>query len=87
LERLGAENVRQRLDHAGPGGGAEVPGLEMTRSDVEAWLAGEDRATVKLQAERQAQTLWWAKAATVIAGAGIVVSIIIAVVGYIWPAK
>jgi hypothetical protein len=27
LERLGTDNVRQRLDHAGPGAGAVIPGL------------------------------------------------------------
>ena len=42
LERLGVDNVRQRLV-PGSGGGSVVPGLGpgfgMTRGDVEEWLA------------------------------------------------
>lgn len=80
LESLGVDNVRQRLSYAGSGGYAVVPGLgrgpglDLTRSDVEAWLAEKDRAARRLQSD----TLWWAKAAAWIGIAGIVVAIAIA---------
>lgn len=87
LERLGVENVRQRLDHAGSGGGSVISGLGpsfgMTRSDVEAWLAEKDQEARKMQLD----ILWWAKTAAFIGAAGILVAIAIAVIGYIWPAK
>jgi hypothetical protein len=50
LERLGVDNVRERLRYAGPGGGSIVPGLgdgKMLRSDVEGWLEGQDKAARK----------------------------------------
>jgi hypothetical protein len=55
----------------------------MTRSDVEEWLAQEDRAAQKLQLD----ILWWAKAAACLGAVGIVVAVAIAAVGYIWPTK
>jgi hypothetical protein len=80
LDSLGVGNVRQKLDHAGPGQGAAVtglgPGFGMTRGDVEAWLAEKDRAADTLQRD----TLWWAKSATWVGIAGIAVAIVIAAV-------
>ena len=87
LERLGTDNVRQRLDHAGPGPGAVVPGLGeqfgMTRSNVEEWLAEEGRKAAKLQLD----ILWWAKAAAIIGAVGIGVTIAIAAMPYVFPTK
>jgi hypothetical protein len=76
LERLGIDNVRQRLRYAGAGPGSIVPGLgdgRMLRGDVEDWLAGKDKALRERAEKLQEDTLWWAKAAAWIAGAGIVV--------------
>jgi hypothetical protein len=85
LERLGVENVRQRLDHAGSGAGSVVPGLgpsfDMTRGEVEEWLAEKSQEATKLQLN----ILWWAKAAAWIGFAGILVAIAIAAVPYLWP--
>jgi hypothetical protein len=79
LDRLGVDNVRQRLDFSGPGTGAVVPGLGpgfgMTRGDVEEWLAEKGREAAKLQLD----ILWWAKAAAWIGLIGILVTIAIAV--------
>jgi hypothetical protein len=87
LERLQTDNVRQRLDHAGPGPGAVVPGLGpqfgMTRSDVEEWLAEKNREAAKLQLN----IFWWAKAGALIAGIGILVAIVIAIIPYVLPTK
>jgi hypothetical protein len=87
LERLGVENVRQRLDHSGPGAGSVVPGLGpsigMTRGDVEEWLAERSQEATKLQLD----ILWWAKAATLIGGVGILVTIAIAALSYVLPSK
>jgi hypothetical protein len=62
LERLGVDNVRQRLV-PGSGGGSVVPGLGpgfgMTRGDVEEWLAEKSQEAAKLQLK----ILWWARAA------------------------
>jgi hypothetical protein len=81
LNRLGIDNVRLKLAYAGPGPGSLVPGLGpgygMTRSDVEDWLAERSRADAK----QQSDILRWAKAATWLAGIGIVVAIIIALLG------
>jgi hypothetical protein len=81
LNKMGAPNVRQRMQHAGAGDGSIVQGLGnpwMSRGDVEEWLAEKDREASKLQAD----TLWWAKAAfwgTVSVGiVGIVVTIVAA---------
>lgn len=46
LEGAGTANVRDKLRYAGPGGGAVVPGLasgDLSRGDVEDWLAGKER--------------------------------------------
>jgi hypothetical protein len=84
LDRLGVENVRQRLDFSGRGGGALEPGLGsgfgMTRGDVEEWLAARSREAAKLQVD----ILWWAKAAAVIGGIGILVTIAIAAASFVW---
>jgi len=81
LNRLGIDNVRLKLAYAGPGPGSVVPGLGtgfgLTRSDVENWLAERSRADAK----QQSDILWWAKAAALIGGIGIVVTIIIALLG------
>jgi hypothetical protein len=85
LDRLGVENVRLQLMHAGPSRGSVVPGLGkrpdqqfgMTRGDVEDWLAEQTRVA----ARQQADILWWAKAAAIIGLAGIAVAIIVAVLG------
>ena len=86
LERLGVDNVRQRLAHSGPDGGAMVPdlgpGLGMTRSAVEDWLAEKSQETTKLQHD----ILWWAKAATWIGVTSILVMIALTALSYIWPA-
>jgi hypothetical protein len=72
--RRRVENVKLKLGVAGTGTGAAVPGLgqklAMTRGDVEDWLAEQDREAAK----RQIDTLWWAKAATWIGVAGILVA-------------
>jgi hypothetical protein len=44
----------------------------MLRSDVEDWLASQDRALRDRAEKLQRDTLWWAKAAAWIAGVGIV---------------
>lgn len=47
LEATGATNVRDKLRHAGPGRGAAVRGFscgELTRGDIEDWLAAKERA-------------------------------------------
>jgi hypothetical protein len=79
LDRLGIENVKLKLGHAGPGSGSVVPGLGagfgMTRGDVEDWLGGP-RGT-----KQRVDTLWWAKAATWIGAVGILVAIAIAALG------
>src|ERR1700677_1841324 len=83
LEGLQTANVRQRLDHAGPGASSVVPGLRpqfgMTRSDVEEWLAEKSREAANLQLN----ILWWAKAGALIAGGGILVAIAIAIIPHI----
>lgn len=45
LEAAGAANVRDKLHYAGPGRGAAVPGFsrDLTRGDVEDWLADKER--------------------------------------------
>jgi hypothetical protein len=61
LNKLGAANVRPRLQYAGAGSGSAVPGIsspDPSRIDVEEWLAEKDREASRLQAD----TLWYAKA-------------------------
>jgi hypothetical protein len=80
LERLGIDNVRERLRYAGPGGGSIVPGLgdgKMLRSDVEGRLGEQDKAARKRAEKLQEDTLWWAKAAAWLSGIGIIVGAII----------
>jgi hypothetical protein len=84
LNKLGASNVRPRLQYAGAGSGSAVPGIsspDPSRIDVEEWLAEKDREASKLQTD----TLWYAKAAfwgTISVGvAGIIVTILAAVFG------
>jgi hypothetical protein len=80
LERLGVDNVRERLRYAGPGGGSIVPGLgdgKMLRSDVEGWLGEQDKAARKRAEKLQEDTLWWAKAAAWFSGVGIIVGAIV----------
>ncbi len=81
LDRLGIENVKLKLTYAGPGPGSLVPGLgpglDMTRGDIEEWLAEQSRRAAK----QQDDILWWAKAATWVAAVGILVAIAIAASG------
>ena len=76
LDRLGIENVRLKLTYTGPGPGLLAPGLgpglDMTRDDVEEWLAEQSRKAAK----QQDDILWWAKAATWVAAIGVVVAAI-----------
>jgi hypothetical protein len=85
LERLGVDNVRQRLDFSGPNSGAVIPGLGpgfgMTRSDVEEWLAEKSREATKLQLN----ILWWAKAAFWVGVTSILVTLTLTALSYIWP--
>jgi len=78
LDRLGIENVKLKLAYAGPGPQSAVPGLgpglDMTRGDIEEWLAEQSHKASK----QQDDILWWAKAATWVAVGGIVVAIAIA---------
>jgi hypothetical protein len=78
LDRLGIENVKLKLGYAGPGPQSAVPGLgpglDMTRGDIEEWLAEQSRKASK----QQDDILWWAKAATWVAVGGIVVATVIA---------
>jgi hypothetical protein len=83
LDLMRVSAVRLKLQYAGPGEGSVVPGLldgMVLRGDVEGWLAEQDDRADQLQAN----TLWWAKAATVVGVIfgllGIVVAIAIAVV-------
>ena len=60
LERLGVDNVRERLRYAGAGAGSIVPGLgdgKMLRGDVEVWLAEQDKAARKRAEKLQEDTL------------------------------
>jgi len=80
LERLGVDNVRERLRYAGAGAGSIVPGLgdgKMLRGDVEVWLAEQDKAARKRAEKLQEDTLWWAKAAAWLSGVGIIVGAIV----------
>ena len=80
LERLGMDNVRERLRYAGASPGSVVPALgdgKMLRGDVEDWLAERDKALRERAEKLQQDTLWWAKAAAWVAGAGIVVGAIV----------
>jgi hypothetical protein len=80
LERLGVDNVRERLRYAGSGGGSIAPGLgdgKMLRGDVEAWLAEPDKAARERAEKLQEDTLWWAKAAAWLSGVGIIVGAIV----------
>ena len=80
LERLGMDNVRERLRYAGASPGSIVPGLgdgNMLRGDVENWLAERDKALRERAEKLQQDTLWWAKAAAWVAGAGIIVGAIV----------
>ena len=45
LEAAGTANVRDKLRYAGPGRGAAVPGFshDLTRGDVEDWLADKEQ--------------------------------------------
>src|SRR5262249_13104092 len=76
LNRLGIENVKLKLTYAGPGGGAVVPGLRPGYG-VERGVVEEAREALR----RQSDSLWWAKAATWIGAAGILVAIAIAALG------
>ena len=80
LERLGVDNVRERLRYAGAGAGSIVPGLgdgKMLRGDVEVGLAEQDKAARKRAEKLQEDTLWWAKAAAWLSGVGIIVGAIV----------
>jgi hypothetical protein len=77
---MAVPNVCQRLRYAGAGPGSIVPGLgdgRMLRGDVEDWLAAKDNALRERAEKLQEDTLWWAKAAAWIAGAGIVVGMVV----------
>jgi hypothetical protein len=85
LDRLGVDNVRHRLV-PGSGGGSLVPGLGpgvgITRSDVEEWLAEKSQEATKLQLN----ILWWAKAAFWVGVTSILVTLAITALSYIFPA-
>ena len=77
LERLAPDKIRSKLASAGAGRGATVPGLGdgmMLRGDVEDWLAERDRES----AEREADTLFFNKAAAWMAGLALLLATIIA---------
>ena len=84
LERLGVDNVRQRLV-PGSGGGSVVPdlgpGFGMTRGDVEEWLAEKSQEAAKLQLK----ILWWARAAFWVGVTSILVTLAITALSYIFP--
>ena len=51
LNKLGAANVRPRLQYAGAGSGSAVPGIsspDPSRIDVEEWLAGKGSRSIKV---------------------------------------
>ena len=77
LELLRPDYVRSKLTLAGAGLGATVPGLGngmMLRGDVEDWLAERDRESDK----READTLFFNKAAAWMAGLALVVATVFA---------
>jgi hypothetical protein len=77
LERLAPDKIRSKLASAGVGRGATVPGLGdgmMLRGDVEDWLAERDRESAK----READTLFFNKAAAWMAGLALLLATIIA---------
>ena len=84
LERLGVDNVRQKLV-PGAGGDSVVPGLGpgfgMTRGDVEEWLAEKSQEAAKLQLK----ILWWARAAFWVGVTSILVMLAITALSYIFP--
>lgn len=87
LEALGAENVRIKLIHGGAGRGADVPGFKtgrngggnLTRGDVEDWLAGKHTQ----EESRQNSTLLWAR----IAGWASIIGIAVAIAIAFWQGK
>ena len=77
LERLAPDKIRSKLASAGVGRGATVPGLGdgmMLRGDVEDWLAERDRESAK----READTLFFNKAAAWMTGLALLLATIIA---------
>ena len=77
LELLTPDYVRSKPTFAGAGLGATVPGLGngmMLRGDVEDWLAERDRESDK----READTLFFNKAAAWMAGLALVVATVFA---------
>jgi len=76
LERLAPDKIRSKLDSAGAGRGATVPGLGdgMMLDGVEDWLAERDRESAK----READTLFFNKAAAWMAGLALLLATIIA---------
>ena len=77
LERLAPDKIRSKLASVGAGRGATVPGLGdgmMLRGDVEDWLAERDRESAK----READTLFFNKAAAWMAGLALLLATIIA---------
>jgi hypothetical protein len=83
LDRLGIENVKLKLTDAEPGPQSAVPGLgpglDVTRGDIEEWLSEQSRKAAK----QQDDILWWAKAATLVAGIGVAalgIGIVVAIV-------
>jgi len=76
LERLAPDKIRSKLASAGAGRGATVPGLGdgMMLDGVEDWLAERDRESAK----REAETLFFNKAAAWMAGLALLLATIIA---------
>jgi hypothetical protein len=77
LQRLAPDKIRSKLASAGAGRGTTVPGLGdgmMLRGDVEDWLAERDRESAK----READTLFFNKAAAWMAGLALLLATIIA---------
>jgi hypothetical protein len=85
LEALGAPNVRMKLGAVGHGRGASIPGFkcgDITRGDIEDWLAEKYVAEVDVQKS----TLRWAKIAGWAGIAGVGVGVVTVVIT-IWLAK
>jgi hypothetical protein len=84
LERLGVDTVRQRLVFSGHGDAVVPglgPGLGMTRSAVEDWLAEKSQEATRLQLK----ILWWARAAFWVGVTSILVTLAITALSYILP--
>ena len=78
--------MRRQLSYAGRDDEAVVPNLKtehgfMLRGDVATWLEKKDQEAQARAEKLQAKTLFWAKAAALLSGVGIVVGVIVALLG------